>query len=392
MKISLGTPKMRHRLWMVMLLASACLDPFHVPFSEAPNGPVVIDAFLNGSQGTATVRLSRPQEINSEDLNATISGAKVTVESPAQSFDLAEVSPGNYYATGIPTPVGTLFTLRVKTSDGREFLSDPTPVRATPPLDSITFAVGNDKESLEVLVHAHDPTDLAQYFSWDYEETYEYTAAYYSGFIYDPVNPKSRPDGDQIYRCWRTNPSTSIGIVTTKDLTGSIVSRFVINSIPAGSLKLSIRYSIFVKQRVIGAEEYAYLGMLKKTTEKLGGLFDPQPGQVVGNLHEVDRPNNVVLGYFAASQVSEKRVFIRYEELPLAFQIPQPKVCEYNLTCILPRNTGFDCSPLEIVGFNHELLYGVYGPSGEIVQFAYAPKECSDCRLQGGIPKRPPFW
>lgn len=383
---------LRRRLWLLLLLGSACLDPFNVPFNNAPDGPIVIDAFLNGTTGTATVRLSYPQGITSKDPTVVIRGASVAVVSPTARFELVENSPGTYSASGIPTTPGTVFTLNVQTSDGRKFVSDPTPMRATPELDSITFAVGFDKESFEVSVNTHDPSDSAQYFSWDYEETYEYTAAYFSGFIYDKVNPKPRRDEDLIYRCWRTIPSTSIGIVTTKDLSGSIVNKFRINTIPAGSIKLSIRYSIFVKQRVIGPEEYAYLGLLKKTTEKLGGLFDPQPSTIVGNLHEVGQPNSVVLGYFSACQVSEKRVFIRHEELPLSLQIPQPKVCEQKFTCLLPGDRGFDCTPLEIVGYNHELLFAVYGPDGTPSTFAYTLKECADCRLQGGIPKRPAFW
>jgi hypothetical protein len=378
---------------VIVFLLISCLDPYEPVIEFRPNDIIVVDAFLNATDNAATVKLSRPQAIDSKESLPQVTGAAVSINSPSGKFNLKETSPGNYTLTNIPVVIGQNYTLHINTNDGREFYSDPMAALATPELDSITFAIGNDKKSIEVMVNSHDPSNEAKYFSWDYVETYEYTVDYFSGIVFDPVSPRPRRDEEQIYRCWRTVPSSSIGIVTTRDLSGSVVSKFPIINIPAGSIKLSNRYSVLVKQRVIGAEEYAYLGMLKKTTESLGGLFDPQPATVRGNLHEVDQPNNVVLGFFSVSQMSQKRVFIRYEELPESLQIPQEIRCESGFTCFLYVGAvPADCLPLEVAGYNNELLFGENDGRGFIARYAYADKDCTDCRRKGGVTKRPDFW
>jgi len=136
-------------------------------------------------------------------------------------------------------------------------------------------------------------------------ETYEYTSTFLSGLFgmrrtqgHGATTSRSTDAGVRI-------PSSSIGIVTTKDLSGSVISRFPIINIPVGSPKVSNRYSVLIKQRVIGLDEYTYLGILKKTTENLGGLFSAQPGTVRGNIPRSGSINKVVLGFFSASEISQ---------------------------------------------------------------------------------------
>jgi len=90
---------------------------------------------------------------------------------------------------------------------------------------------------------------------------------------------------DYIFYCWNENPSTEILITSTDRLSENRVSRFPITVIPAGSRKISMLYSIQVSQRAISEEEYTFLKQLKQTTESIGGLFDPQPSQVPGNIN-----------------------------------------------------------------------------------------------------------
>jgi len=49
------------------------------------------------------------------------------------------------------------------------------------------------------------------------------------------------------------------------------------------------------------------------------------PTTAAGNLHETGRPGTVVLGYFSAAEVSKKRIFISFKDLPENLQIPQDR-------------------------------------------------------------------
>jgi hypothetical protein len=147
---------------------------------------------------------------------------------------------------------------------------------------------------------------------------------------------------------------------------------------------------------VVSADEYKYLGQLKRTTENLGGLFDPQPGSVVGNIHERNKPGTQVLGYFSVTQVTHKRKFIRHIELPEALQIKQGiGLCLVEYTCdprLEDAGRRAFCMPLEGLGKGSNILYAIYDERGNAASYAFVQNECSDCRLHGGVTKRPDYW
>ncbi len=119
--------------------------------------------------------------------------------------------------------------------------------------------------------------------------------------------------------------------------------------------------------------------MLEKTTENLGGLFDPLPAQVIGNMFSEDHPAEPVMGYFSGGTVDEKRMFIVLAELPdyLKFYTPLVKGCE--ITVLSVQNIA------NTIG--DKVLLDVFG-SG----FTVTTPECGDCRAQGGVITQPDFW
>ena len=50
-------------------------------------------------------------------------------------------------------------------------------------------------------------------------------------------------------------------------------------------------------------------------TEEQGGLYDPIPKPLTGNVSCVDDPSEPVLGYFSVSAVSSRRLFIENDTL-----------------------------------------------------------------------------
>jgi len=80
-----------------------------------------------------------------------------------------------------------------------------------------------------------------------------------------------------------------------------------------GDTRLHIRYSILVKQYSIDADLYKYWNQLKDFNESTGGLYDKIPSPVFGNVTGCDGTTKA-LGYFSASSVKEKRLFINRSE------------------------------------------------------------------------------
>ncbi len=86
--------------------------------------------------------------------------------------------------------------------------------------------------------------------------------------------------------CWRTANSTNILVGSSIALSEDVISYFPIAIIPQHTEKLSKRYSILVRQYAINAESFRYMQLIQKNTEQLGGLFDGQPSQLEGNIHD----------------------------------------------------------------------------------------------------------
>jgi hypothetical protein len=122
---------------------------------------------------------------------------------------------------------------------------------------------------------------------------------------------------------------------------------------------------------------------MKKNTEALGTIFDPQPSLLKGNIHCVSDPGEIVIGYVNATTVREERIFISEPQLV---------------------NRGFNiyesCPSYRVPNNNDSLR--VFIPPGwpyaaifeglAIVAYEVADSRCIDCRERGGSNVKPSFW
>ena len=125
----------------------------------------------------------------------------------------------------------------------------------------------------------------------------------------------SRKPEEIPYYCYKTVPSTKIIVGSTVRLSNDVVRDFPLTYMESGSSRLSVMYSILVRQRVIDKIEYEFLQDLQRVTESVGGLFDSQPYEILGNIRSMD-PSIPVLGFFSAGFINEQRIFLRYTDLP----------------------------------------------------------------------------
>ncbi len=96
--------------------------------------------------------------------------------------------------------------------------------------------------------------------------------------------------------------------MTTNGLGKSKVTAQLVQSLPGYSINMRIQYSILIRQFSLSKEAYLYWKALKDVNETQGSLYDRQPGSIRGNIKSLT-DNELVLGYFDAGVVSEKRAF-----------------------------------------------------------------------------------
>ena len=309
--------------------------------------------------------------------------AKLFIEDAAgRQLPLFETVPGTYVSPSLTLDPTQQYHLRLRTAAGQQYASNPQPVPATPPIDNLYWAPTNDGAALSV--DAQAAPDAPRFYQWEFVETWEFTAAFFSNLEYK--NGRIVPRTEDVYRCWKSSNSTKINVLSTTVLSENKVRGHLITVVPSTSVKLRYKYSILVKQRTQSKAEYDYLTLLKKNTEDIGSIFGPLPVQLTGNVRAADNADEVVIGYVGVGAEVAKRLFISASELPrewrpaagLADQCGTPDTLAAN--DVLQLSYG---NPLPI------RQLGIGGPrSGD---YLVAGAICVDCRLTG-TNVRPAFW
>lgn len=370
---------------------SGCLDKYQPPkVSDAP-ALLVVDGYLNSTDGSATVKLSRSISLASSEDPPAERGASVEIQvEDGGSYNLAETDSGTYTIQDLIVNANSKYRLSVRTNDGHEYLSDYVNIRQSPEIDSLTWEAGAD--GLYINVNSHDASGNTRYYRWDFVETWEYRSPIASGFIVKDKVIVPRTNDEYTYQCWRTLPSTKIIVATTERLSEDRVSQLHVNYIPRGDYRISVTYSTLVTQRSISADEYTFWDQLQKTTESIGGLFDSQPGQVVGNISPVNS-SDVALGYFTAGGATSKRFFVKRFDLPEYLQY-QPIVasCEADTICVRPPYKPTCSFFTDQLSGNEFIGSAIYSNGPGPVAYTLSNRSCTDCRSKGGVLQKPEFW
>ncbi|HKB42785.1 MAG TPA: DUF4249 domain-containing protein, partial [Chitinophagaceae bacterium] len=375
---------------MIMLLFTRCKQSYDPQIEPKNIKLLVVEGFLNSGQGSTTIRLSRTVNLKDTAIKPEI-GAQVNVEGGnGSNFTLIGNTKGEYSIAQLILNNNVKYRLHIKTTDGKEYISDFTSVKYTPPIDSVTWQ--REDGGLRLYANAHDPQNATKYYQWKYEETWEFHSAFYASLKYIRDNSDKvinlvykYPDHSvdtTIYKCWKTVNSSSVIIGSSEKLTTDVIY-LPVQYIEPNSEKLSVLYSLNLKQYALSHDEYLFLQKMKKNTEQIGTLFDPQPSELSGNIHCLTDPNEIVIGYVEITQEQTKRIFIYNNQVngwnyqTGCFQI----IVDNNLDSIAKyARDRFPTVPFAL------------SPLGSILQFYAADNEnCVDCTIRG-TNQKPFFW
>jgi hypothetical protein len=378
-KLVMGCRLLKIVSFMVLFFMDSCIEPFSPPEVNSVENHLVVDGFLNVGKDTSRIELRRTQNVNETAGPLTETGANVSVEAESGEINaFTETRPGHYALPPKQFNMSGKYRLRVKTSDGKEYLSEYVTVSLTPAIDSVTTRFDSFQDALVFYVNAHDSQNKTQFYRWKFEETWEYRAAYESAI--EVINNKYVTRSKNINQCWGSLKSGSILLGTTVKLSSDIIKDLPLFKVPVSTNKLYVKYSVLVRQYGLSRAAFEYWTSLSKTTQGTGSLFDPQPSQVTGNIRNTANPKDLVFGYFSASTEETKRLTIT------------PHLGTYP-RCMPPDTFDVICNPISDKQCGLEttaLLMSYAGLRGEYI--LGAPASCTDCREQGGTLERPPFW
>ncbi|WP_303312460.1 DUF4249 domain-containing protein [Hymenobacter sp. BT730] len=374
--------------WLLSL--SGCIEPFEPEVKVQDTKALVVDGFIN-STGRSIIKLSHTYDLESTAGPLTEDKAQVFIQGQGngEEYLLREVKGGTYVSDSLVLNPKAQYRLFFSTRDKKEYASAYTLVKTSPPIDALTWKVV--PRGLELYANTHDETGQSVYYRWDYTETWEFTA--YAQSMLQYVNGQMEPRTEDIYHCWQTVNSPSVQLTNTRRLAQDQVKAFPLIEFVEGDTRLRYKYSVLVRQYTMSAEEYQYWETLKKNTETIGSLFDPLPSQSLGNIRNLNKPTEPVLGYVGVGSVSQKRIFIAPHQLPSTwnFKTGNENCGDPDTIKPLPFVPFKEILDAQFEAGKHLPIKTLYNAGGVAFGYTSYPVECADCRLRGTT-TRPTFW
>lgn len=375
----------------LVMMTLACREKYIPQLNEPPTGYLVVEGFINSGSGPTSISISRSTKISSAATLVKETRAVVRVENKNNTinFPLTETSPGIYTNPQVNLANAEQYRLYIKTTAGKEYVSEYSTVRRTPDMDSISWRREND--GVQLYANTHDNTNSTKFYQFKYEETWEFVSSFatmlkvYKDRLGNPHHVGYRDSSNPVYdpkvfRCWKTNIPTNILINTTEKLSNDVVSLYPLTFIEPSSWKLGILYSINVKQYAISRQAFRFLEQMRKNTEQLGSIFDAQPSDNNGNLRCITNPDEPVIGFIEVSEEKQARIFIRASQVPGWNYDSKclPEVAVRNIPDTIAVTAG---TPTRVAKGGMTGLDYVY----------FASDACVDCTLRG-VNTKPAFW
>ncbi len=379
----------KYIIYLILIVSlPGCIEPFS-PEIDEEQIILVVDGMLSNREGYHQVRISRSGSY-SEPQYTPEQGCQVAIEdAEGNRVVLMETEPGLYeqFVEQSFLRTNTAYQLYIRTTDGKEYLSEADSLLPCPPVNRLyyeqeireTFDPDFPHYGIQFYTDLHIPDQYARDYRWELEETWEYHAPYTIRYYYVGRITDLGYDSDSLMYCWKTEKVNAINTFSAEHIEGNDVKKIPLAYVSNQSNRLSVKYSLLVKQYALSNTAYQYWNQLEEQNQESGGLYETQPARIQGNIHNISDPGERVLGFFNVSSVTQQRIFT--EE---SFQFP---IIDYECRLI-------PIGPNNPLGFYTVYDYPVYlvSESGTGPPYANADDVCFDCRKGGGSIDPPDFW
>jgi hypothetical protein len=358
------------------------------PATTVTNANVlVVEGLINTGTDTTKIKLSRTVIIANKTTANSETKAVVTVEDAQNNTHaLTETAKGIYASAGLNLDPAKQYRLRIKTSNGNTYLSDFVDVKITPVIDSVGFKT--DGAQLQIYANTHDDTNNTRYYKYDYSETWQFNTKYSSFFVTNGIDIEIR--SQDITTCFAHDTSANTTINSTAALSQDVVYQFPLTTIDASSEKIETKYSILLTQQALTKDAYAFWQNMKKNTEQLGSIFDAQPSQLTGNVHNAANPAEPVIGYVSAGTTQQKRIYITKAQLPSTWHTIYPYNCGLDSAyTVNPVTKSMDVAKLLIPKTSDAIIIQPFDDHGG--GYLFTDAFCADCTIRG-FKQQPAFW
>ncbi len=376
-------------LFLTILIINlwACIKPYSPNLKETSTEKYVVQGTISNVEGWQKVNVSinssvnKPQYIPIENCEVNI------IDNEGNSFDLQQFGAGNYmvWMSSDELVIGRGYKVKVKTVEGTVLESDYDYMPTGPEVGNIYYKIEQHHidypegwvKGIQFYTDMSAENSNSRFYRWKLTETYEYHSAYPLEFYYNgEVQQVSPPDSSEMI-CYRTDLVDEIFTLSTENFSSNSVFKYPFHYVENTSARLAVLYSLLIEQMALSRNAYTYWDQLKQNNEDQGGLYATQPLAIKGNIKNINSPEFEVLGFFQASFISEKRIFVE----------PKPEFELIFSDRCYPEQLMFGFKEISPYDYPAYLLSVDGFPSSTLLN-----DECIFCTLRGGVTQKPDFW
>jgi len=310
-------------LWtlIVLLIQSGCIEQYFPDEEELQTGTLVFVAHLCDKPGEQSIQLSRTSTIRYPEFDP-LSGCYVEIiSSDQESREFQESEPG-YYSCFLDEQfleTGKQFSLVVITPEGERYESEYEQLHPAVKINALywereqhaTSELGEVLDGVQFCMDFEVKKEACTYLKWELEETYQIHNPEYTAFVFGKDRIfRELPDSSSWRTCWITLGIPEFYTMDLEFVEGTNFRQMPLNYVSSETRRLHIRYSLLVRQYSLSESSFRYWDELRKNLQSTGNLFDKQPALTPSNICNVNNKEEVVLGYFSISGVSELRAFV----------------------------------------------------------------------------------
>ncbi len=308
--------------WIIgslLFILFGCVEPISIETPDTQVGQLVVEGWINNVDEVVIISLGTSA---TDGVGENVLGPEAIVtiaDGTGKTVLLDEVFPGLYatVSDSLRGDVGGAYTLNILLKDGRSYVSEtvtiPAPVSFGETRDVFIENRGLSDEGIPFVNFSHEIfTELENTTSEHFVriETQGW-ANVRVDYGFEAGGPLS---------CWqfRDPVAREITLASNSELNTDFYEVEVIN------VPVDVRgnYIVQLAANAMSRDAFFFWSEARRQLERGGGVFDAPFSPVVGNIRNVNDPNETVLGYFHAyAQTMTRHCFSRLG-VPGRFDIP----------------------------------------------------------------------
>ena len=325
---------------VILLILTSCIKRYDPLIKRTDEGNYVVTGGVNCGDSIQHITISVASLLSNKPRFIPVAYCLVKIiDGKGNSYTATDLLDGTYDVIIPETELvpGNTFKVDIQASEGTHIVSDFDQIQDCPEVESVYYLANMYFSGIQFYVDLDARNYACRNYRFEATETWEYSAPY----------PYSWVSGGSF--CWVSSYIRGVYTLSTKNLTENIYKLLPLHFVDNySSQRLRYMYSLLVTQFSLSDAAFSYWDQMRRNNVEQGGLYENQPFQVIGNLHNFTDPAKQVLGFFGASTKRTQRIFV--SGFPNAY---------------------IDCPP------------GNYG----------LESECSDCRNKvGGTNIKPAWW